>query len=114
MDLRGDADRIIRAALQKVMPDEAVAQALAGKCFDGGSVYLVAAGKAAWQMTRTAAGILGDRLRAGVCVTKYGHVKGSIPRILCCEAGHPVPDDNSFKGTQAALEIGRASCRERV
>ena len=112
MDLRGDADRIIRAALQKVMPDEAVAQALAGKCFDGGSVYLVAAGKAAWQMTRTAAGILGDRLRAGVCVTKYGHVKGSIPRILCCEAGHPVPDDNSFKGTQAALELVSSLKRE--
>ena len=54
MDLKRDADRIIRAALQKVMPDEAVAQALAGKAFGGGRVYLVAAGKAAWQMAKTA------------------------------------------------------------
>lgn len=105
MDLKGDADRIIEAALQGVMPDEAVARALAGKTFGGGRVYLVAAGKAAWQMAGTAAGILGDRLQAGVCVTKYGHVKGDIPKVHCFEAGHPVPDENSFRGTQAALDL---------
>lgn len=105
MDLRKDADRIISAALRKVMPDEAVARALEGRSFDRGKVYLVAAGKAAWQMTKTAAAILGDRLQAGVCVTKYGHVKGGIPKVQCLEAGHPVPDENSFKGTQAALDL---------
>ena len=105
MDLKKDADRIIKVALRKVMPDEAVAQALTGKCFHEGSVYLVAAGKAAWQMAKTAAAILGDRLQAGVCVTKYEHVKGDIPKVQCFEAGHPVPDDNSFRGTQAALDL---------
>ncbi|MCI9337175.1 MAG: glycerate kinase [Lachnospiraceae bacterium] len=105
MDLKKDADRIIKAALRKVMPDEAVAQALAGKCFHEGRVYLVATGKAAWQMAKTAAAILGDRLQAGVCVTKYEHVKGDIPKVQCFEAGHPVPDDNSFLGTQAALDL---------
>lgn len=105
MDLKKDADRIIKAALRKVMPDEAVAQALTGKCFHEGSVYLVAAGKAAWQMAKTAAAILGDRLQAGVCVTKYEHVKGDIPKVQCFEAGHPVPDENSFLGTQAALDL---------
>lgn len=105
MGLKRDADRIIEAALQGVMPDEAVARALAGKTFGGGRVYLVAAGKAAWQMAGTAAGILGDRLQAGVCVTKYGHVKGDIPKVHCFEAGHPVPDENSFRGTQAALDL---------
>ena len=69
MDLKKDADMIIKAALRKVMPDEAVAQALTGKCFREGRVYLVAAGKAAWQMAKTAAAVLGDRLQAGVCVT---------------------------------------------
>ncbi len=104
MDLKWDAEKIIEAALQKVMPDEAVAQALKGQTFDGGRVYLVAAGKAAWQMAKTAACILGDRLQAGVCVTKYGHVKGNIPNVRCYEAGHPIPDENSFRGTQAALD----------
>ncbi len=105
MELKRDADRIINAALPKVMPDEAVAQALRGKCFDKGRVYLVAAGKAAWQMANAASSILGDRLQAGVCVTKYEHVKGDIPRVLCFEAGHPVPDENSFRGTQKALDL---------
>lgn len=112
MDLRRDADRIIEAALQEVLPDEAVARALAGKDFGGGRVYLVAAGKAAWQMAGAAAGILGDRLQAGVCVTKYGHVKGDIPGVRCFEAGHPVPDENSFRGTQAALELVKNVKRE--
>ena len=105
MDLRKEADRIIGDALRKVMPDEAVARALAGKSFGRGRVYLVAAGKAAWQMAKTAAAILGDRLQAGVCVTKYGHVKGDIPKVQCFEAGHPVPDENSFRSTQAALDL---------
>lgn len=105
MDLKRDADVIVKAALRKVMPDEAVTQALTGKCFHEGRVYLAAAGKAAWQMAKTAASILGDRLQAGVCVTKYEHVKGDIPRVQCFEAGHPVPDENSFKGTQAILDL---------
>ncbi len=63
-------------------------------------------------MAATAAGILGDRLQAGVCVTKYEHVKGDIPKIMCYEAGHPVPDENSFRGTQAALELAGNLNRE--
>ncbi|MCD8090398.1 MAG: DUF4147 domain-containing protein, partial [Clostridiales bacterium] len=35
----------------------------------------------------------------------YDHVKGEIPKMTCFEAGHPVPDENSFKGTQAALDL---------
>lgn len=66
---------------------------------------MVAAGKAAWQMAKTAADILGDRMEAGVAVTKYDHVKGDIPGLKCFEAGHPVPDTNSFAGTQAALRL---------
>lgn len=112
MDLRKDADIIIKEALRRVMPDEAVAQALAGKCFHEGRIYLVAAGKAAWQMAGTAAAILGDRLQAGICVTKYGHVKGDIPKVRCFEAGHPVPDGSSFRGTQAALDLVSGLKRE--
>ena len=41
MDLRKDADIIIKEALRRVMPDEAVAQALAGKCFHEGRIYPV-------------------------------------------------------------------------
>ena len=105
MNLREDADRIIRESIQKVLPDEAVSQALSGRRFKNGRVYVVAAGKAAWQMAKTAAEILGDRMEAGVAVTKYDHVKGEIAKTRCFEAGHPVPDANSFAGTQAALRL---------
>lgn len=105
MTIRQDADAIISASLKAVLPDEAVAKALRGKDFGSGKVVMVAAGKAAWQMGKAAADILGDRLTEGVVVTKYDHVKGDIPHTTCYEAGHPVPDENSFKATQAALDL---------
>ncbi len=105
MGMRTDADAIIRESIRKVLPDEAVARALNGKQFKSGKIRVVAAGKAAWQMAKTAAEILGGRMDAGVVVTKYEHVKGQIPGMQCFEAGHPVPDQNSFIGTQAALDL---------
>jgi len=64
----------------------------------------VAAGKAAWQMANAAVKVL-DRVDGGIVVTKYGHVMGDIPGIRCREAGHPVPDENSFAATAEALEL---------
>ena len=103
-DLRRDADAIIREAITAVLPDAAVRRALENREFTG-RVLLVAAGKAAWQMAKTAADCLGDRIDSGVVVTKYDHVKGDIPHCACVEAGHPVPDENSFRGTQLALDL---------
>ena len=102
--LRQDADTIIQQAIRAVLPDEAVRRALEGRAFPG-RVLLVAAGKAAWQMAHAAVNCLGDQLTAGVVVTKYDHVKGELPRCTCYEAGHPVPDQNSFRATQAALDL---------
>ncbi len=102
--LRADADAIVAASIRAVQPDAAVQRALSGKEFPG-RVVLVAAGKAAWQMAKAAHDCLQDRIEAGVVVTKYDHVKGPIANFDCREAGHPVPDENSFAGTQAALEL---------
>ena len=102
--LRRDADTIIRSSLNAVLPDEAVRRALKAFAPRGGRVLLVAAGKAAWQMAHAAVEALG-RVDGGVVVTKYGHVKGEIPGVTCCEAGHPVPDENSFAATEKALAL---------
>ncbi len=102
--LRRDADAIIRSSLNAVLPDEAVRRALKTFAPRGGRVLLVAAGKAAWQMAHAAVEALG-RVDGGVVVTKYGHVKGEIPGVTCCEAGHPVPDENSFAATKKALAL---------
>jgi hydroxypyruvate reductase len=102
-ELRNISNQIIDAAIQAVLPDEAVKRALKGKEFPG-KVVLVAAGKAAWQMAKAAEECLGDRIDTGVVITKYEHVKGEISHCVCVEAGHPVPDENSFSGTQKAID----------
>ena len=102
--LRAHADSIVKEAIAAVLPDEAVRRALEGMELPG-KVFLVAAGKAAWQMARAASDHLGRRIEKGIVVTKYGHVMGPIANVLCYEAGHPVPDENSFKATQAALDL---------
>ena len=102
--LRAHADTIIASSINAVKPDEAVRRALEGQEFSG-RVVLVAAGKAAWQMASAADRCLGDRIDSGVVITKYGHVMGPIANYACHEGGHPIPDENSFLGTRAALEL---------
>ena len=102
--LRAHADRIVSKSIRAVLPDEAVSRALTGREFPG-RVVLVAAGKAAWQMAKAAYDCMGRRIDAGVVVTKYGHVMGAIGNFTLYEAGHPVPDENSFAGTQKALDL---------
>ncbi|MBQ7473451.1 MAG: glycerate kinase [Oscillospiraceae bacterium] len=102
--LRADADAIVRASIAAVLPDEAVRRTLKDYRSRGGKTVLVAAGKAAWQMARAALETLGG-VDGGVVITKYGHVKGPLPGLVCCEAGHPVPDENSFDATKRALEL---------
>ena len=102
--LRAHADAIVSASIKAVQPDEAVGRALAQREFPG-RVLLVSAGKAAWQMAKAAYDCMGGRIEAGVVVTKYDHVMGPIGNFVCCEAGHPVPDENSFAGTQKALDL---------
>ena len=102
--LRSHADAIVAASIQAVQPDAAVRRALEHQHFPG-RVVLVSAGKAAWQMAKAAYDVMGDRIDSGVVVTKYDHVMGPIGNFVCCEAGHPVPDENSFAGTQKALDL---------
>ena len=104
--LRQDADTIIASSLKAVLPDAAVRRALESEAFcpQGGRILLVAVGKAAWQMAHTAVAALG-RVDEGIVITKYGHVRGTIPGVTCYEAGHPVPDENSFAATEKVLTM---------
>lgn len=102
--IRQDADQIIKESIAAVLPDEAVRRTITDYRPGAGRTLLVAAGKAAWQMAKAAVDTLG-RVDGGVVVTKYGHVRGEIPGLSCYEAGHPVPDANSFSATKKALEL---------
>ncbi|EKU71412.1 glycerate kinase [Selenomonas sp. F0473] len=103
--LRSDADAIVAGALRDVLPDAAVEKALTGHSFAKGKVILVAVGKAAWQMAKKADELLGDRVHGGVVITKYEHVLAPIRGLDCHEAGHPIPDENSFAATEHALRL---------
>lgn len=102
-ELYQEALQITDSAIQAVKPDAAVKRALS-EMPHSGRIFLVAAGKAAWQMADAAVKTLGQ-MEDGVVVTKYGHVKAEIPGVRCYEAGHPVPDANSFAATEKALEL---------
>lgn len=105
MTLKKDAQIIMDTALRAALPDTAVTKALQNQSFGSGRLLLVAVGKAAWQMAKTAVELLGERIDAGVVITKYDHARESLPRLQIFEAGHPVPDQNSFDATQQAIRL---------
>ncbi len=105
MSIREDANKIIKAAINAALPDNAVKRALEGFVPSGGRLIVIALGKAAWQMANAASIKLGDKISDGIVITKYGHVPCDIPHMKCFEAGHPVPDDNSFSSTKKALDM---------
>ena len=105
MKLRQDCEEIVRRAIAAVQPDAAVRRALEGKSFPAGRLVLVAAGKAAWSMARAAHDCVGERLDGGIVITKHGHAQGPIGSLLIREAGHPVPDHDTFSATEEALAL---------
>ena len=123
MDVRETITALMREAIKSADPDRAVRNALhiddnRLKVFEmelelRGRVYLLALGKAACAMARAAVDILGDAIREGVVVTKYGYAENCLSdgRIRIIEAGHPVPDKNSLLagklGRELAEKVGK-------
>lgn len=118
MEPRDLVEHLIAAALEAVDPEEAVRRVLhadadtdvltiAGTAYaldDIRNVYVVGAGKASAAMAVAAEAVLGDRITAGLVVTKYDHVR-STDRIEIREAGHPVPDDAGVEATRDLLAL---------
>jgi len=72
------------------------------------NIYVIGAGKASAIMAAEVEKILGKLVSGGHIAVKHGH-STKLKYIKVTEAGHPVPDLNSFKATEAILEIaGRA------
>ncbi len=99
-----DAEEIIRKSIADILPDNAVRTALVNKRFPK-DVYVVAVGKAAWKMAQTCQQIMGERIRRGIILTKYGYAQEGLKGFEVVEAGHPIPDENSLAGTQKILEM---------
>lgn len=106
MSIHQDARQMMEAALKAAQPDSAVQAALDRLEIDStGRLIVIALGKAAWQMAKAASDALENQIDKGLVITKYGHVKHDLPRFVTREAGHPIPDSNSFDATKQALDL---------
>ncbi len=99
------AEEICMAAIRKALPDEAVKRALSELSFPEGKVIVVAVGKAGWEMGQATRMQLGDRIDAGIIITKHGHSKGDVEGFEIYEASHPVLDESSVVAAERAIEM---------
>jgi len=114
--LRKDAEAIFRAGLEAVNPIHAIKKHVAlqdGRLTVGGQaynladydgVYVIGTGKASAAMAQAVEELLGERLKGGVVNVKYGHTF-PLNKIKVNEAGHPVPDEAGFRGTQEIIQL---------
>lgn len=105
MSLRVHSNIIIESAINEALPNTAVKKALHDEDFTGGRLLLVSIGKAAWSMAKAACELLGSRINEGIVITKYDHSQGDLQNIRIMEAGHPIPDANSFTATEEAIKM---------
>jgi hydroxypyruvate reductase len=114
-DLKGDARQIFEAGLKAVDPKEAVKRfvALEGNILRIGEkeldlgefdhVWAIGAGKASAAMAQAVEEILGDFLTGGLVIVKYDYL-APLKKIHLKEAGHPTPDENGWRATQALAD----------
>ena len=96
-----DARTICLKAIEGCLPDKAVKNALSS--FPDEEFYLIAVGKAAYEMALAASEVL--KIKKGIVITKYGHSKGKIDNIEIYEAGHPLLDENGVMASRKVIEL---------
>lgn len=72
-----------------------------------GKIIALAIGKAAIPMAQGLVDVLGDRIDAGIVLTKDGHVQPGVqlPSFAIREAAHPVPDERGSAATREILDL---------
>lgn len=110
MSLLSQAGEFIHLAIQAVTPARCIPDSVRIEStdlvigqssfpmdrYDG--IYVIGFGKASAAMAVETEKILGDRLKEGMVITRYGH---ALPtrKILILEASHPIPDENTLLAT---------------
>jgi glycerate 2-kinase len=115
-ELRQDLHAIFHAALQAVDPGEAIRThvrragnqlQVADQMYDlrqFDAVSVIGVGKAGAAMAIAVEGLLGDRLRGGHVIVKYGH-GGPLTHVIVHEAGHPIPDEAGVRATRTLIDF---------
>jgi glycerate 2-kinase len=116
MNNRESAISIFLAGIRGVMPDRIIGDlvSLRGDTLKvgyqeynlrkPGNLWIIGAGKASAAMAHYMESIIGDRVNGGHVITKYG-CYCKLKKIKVTEAGHPVPDENSFNATSDIIRI---------
>ena len=126
MNLRDSALAIFHAALAAADPRQAIHRTMQRDAnilrirdaeYDLSRVrrvFVIGCGKATAAMAQAVEQILGTRIDASAIVVKYGHT-ALLQKIQLYEAGHPLPDENSLRGTQIILNVlSQASSEDLV
>jgi glycerate 2-kinase len=115
-ELRQDLHAIFQAALKAVDPGEAIRTHVrrdghqlyvADRTYDVrqyDAIYVIGVGKAGAAMAIAVEELLGDRLRGGHVIVKYGH-GGPVRRVTLHEADHPIPDEAGVRATRTLLDF---------
>lgn len=101
-------DRILtwfEAGLAAVEPAAVTSRALQEIEIGTGKLVVLAIGKAAVAMATAANDVFGDRISAGLLVTKQGQLSAAVERFDALEAAHPIPDERSLHAGERVLEL---------
>ena len=122
---REKAVGIMTAALEAVDPAEAIRRqvrldddilTVGGRAYDLARyqhIYVVGGGKAGGPMALAMEQLLGDRITAGSVNVKYGY---TLPAdiIQLYEAGHPLPDEEGVRGTEAIIQLLKRATKDDI
>lgn len=100
-----EVNLIVKNVLDDNKVDRSLKDALNGFQYPIGRLYLLAIGKAAYQMAKISEKVLGNAIYKGLAITKYGHGGENLKYTKVLEAGHPIPDEKSFEATKQAIDM---------
>ena len=116
MNYRETAEHIFLSGIRGILPEKIISDliSLRGSVLKVGymsydlekfrGTYVLGAGKASAALGHYLESILDNKISGGHIVTKYGFYC-KLRKIKVTEAGHPVPDENSFKATSEIINI---------
>ncbi len=102
--MKSDALKIVESIIKELDPSKVLKDHLE-KTNLPENLYVVAIGKAAWEMAKAASDLLNGKISSGFIITKHGHSKGNLPKFEIKEASHPVPDESSVRASEDLLKF---------
>jgi glycerate 2-kinase len=123
MDFREIAEHIFLSGVRGVLPGQVINDnvnlqgailKIGDQSYDLGkyrNIFVIGAGKASASLGHYLERKLGDRITGGHIVTKYGYYC-KLKKIKVTEAGHPIPDENSFAATSEIISIADSAAED--